>query len=739
MGPAGRGPASVWCDEAMLGPTGRKWYGLAPLTDPARVVPWHDRIRGSLATGRTGRVVTRVAAAGAGDSAGFRERRVGRDPGRYGPLVRERGGEGTGRRADIQGLRAVAVVVVVAFHAGLPFIPGGFVGVDVFFVISGFVITAMLAREWQRDGTVHLGRFWMRRVRRLTPALALVVAVTMVMASLLLSPFDQQEVAARTALGALALCANWVISVVTASYFAPSAEDNPLLHTWSLSVEEQFYLVFPLLLLLGWRLGRRFGRPRVVAIAVTSALGLASLAMLRGASLGVPADSWLLGFYSPLNRAWEFAAGAVLALVAHRLRAPRVVATVLGVVGAAGLVASLVVITGETPFPGKMTVLPVGATALLLAAGSVDAGNPVSRALAVRPMVAVGDWSYSWYLWHWPLLVVATTVWPLSPVAAPVAAFASLLPAVASYRFVEEPFRTHGPREPRALARAVAVVVAVPLVLAGATWVAADRLWQPAFRDGGVAAAYPLSPAEVPGSVLPESPGNPCTTAALEAAIAGNGLCRQSAPSAGITVALLGDSHAEHLFPGLAEALPDENVGVYSFRAPMMFGSAQRLDVALDELVAIPSLRTVVVSREWRRDGLSPTDELAPLRTVVERLTAAGRTVLVTDDVPSYPFPVFACRYRVSPVLPWSLCSRSAEDVEAEREAYVRDITTALGGNPRASLLPVSASFCDATTCSMAPHGRVLYVDGNHLNTEGSRFVAERLVRAGPLQTALAG
>ena len=154
-------------------------------------------------------------------------------------------------RPDIQGLRAIAVIVVIAFHAGLP-LPGGFVGVDVFFAISGFVITAMLAREWARTGTINLRQFYLRRFRRLTPALVVMLGVVMVASSLLLDPFGVQQVAAQTALGAVGLCANVVIAVISGDYFAIDAGANPLLHTWSLSVEEQFYLIFPALLVLGW-------------------------------------------------------------------------------------------------------------------------------------------------------------------------------------------------------------------------------------------------------------------------------------------------------------------------------------------------------------------------------------------------------------------------------------------------------------------------------------------------------
>lgn len=180
------------------------------------------------------------------------------------PAVGERAaaaGPASSRRPDIQGLRAVAVLMVVAFHAGLP-VPGGFVGVDVFFVISGFVITAMLHREWHQTGRIRFGRFYLRRFKRLTPALALVVAVTMVISIVVLSPFGPQQTAAKTAFGAMLLAANFVIARTTGGYFDAPAEANPLLNTWSLPVEEQFYLVFPALIAFGWVLAVGV-RPRV--------------------------------------------------------------------------------------------------------------------------------------------------------------------------------------------------------------------------------------------------------------------------------------------------------------------------------------------------------------------------------------------------------------------------------------------------------------------------------------------
>ena len=236
-----------------------------------------------------------------------------------------------GRRRDIQGLRAIAVLLVVVFHAELP-VPGGFVGVDVFFVISGFVITAMLMREWARYGRVRFGHFYFRRFLRLTPALALIVAVVALASILLQNPFGAQQTTARTGMGAMLLSANYVIGHAAGDYFADNATTNPLLHTWSLSVEEQFYLVFPALLVLAWLLLRR-GRRHGAGHHRHARSPLGSFVLGVAWSFG---STWAPGltayfggpesfaFYSSLTRAWEFAAGALLALTLARIPVPTV-------------------------------------------------------------------------------------------------------------------------------------------------------------------------------------------------------------------------------------------------------------------------------------------------------------------------------------------------------------------------------------------------------------------------------
>jgi peptidoglycan/LPS O-acetylase OafA/YrhL len=318
------------------------------------------------------------------------------------------------RRADIQGLRALAVILVVSFHAGLP-LPGGFVGVDVFFVISGFVITAMLMREWSKSNSISFKNFYLRRFQRLTPALIVMILVVLAVSAIFQSPFGFQQMTVVTAAGAVLLVANFAIGVTTGGYFGNDAESNPLLNTWSLSVEEQFYIVFPTLLLVGWLIARRHPRFRIAPVALICALGVASLFIaIFGSQLtsaGILPEI-LTGFYSPLPRAWEFAVGAALAFVAARsAEINRRVAIVAASLGLLLIAISVWTISPATAFPGPMTIVPVAGTALIIWAGC-RSDNPVSEFLGARPFVSLGDISYSLYLWHWPLIVFALLLFP---------------------------------------------------------------------------------------------------------------------------------------------------------------------------------------------------------------------------------------------------------------------------------------------------------------------------------------
>lgn len=356
------------------------------------------------------------------------------------------------RRLDIQGLRAIAVILVVAFHAGLP-VEGGFIGVDVFLVISGYVITAMLLRELRSTGTIRFRRFYTRRVKRLLPALALLTTVVMILSIFFGSSFGSQQTAARTGLGATYFVANYVIYQDSIGYFSPEAETNPMLHTWTLSVEEQVYMVFPALLLGFWALGRTllprdrrgtrrsFRASRRSTIVMLVVVGVASFAFSYLVSYAKTPWPPALAFFSTLSRVWEFGVGAALALWAHKLRwISPAVALLLGLGGAAAIAIGAFAISGSNPYPGLAVLVPVLGAAAVIASGFRER-SPVARALAVKPMAWIGDLSYSWYLWHWPLIVFAGSIWPDQRWTITVIGFASIIPAWLSTVLMENPIR----------------------------------------------------------------------------------------------------------------------------------------------------------------------------------------------------------------------------------------------------------------------------------------------------------
>ena len=639
-----------------------------------------------------------------------------------------------GYSPEIQGLRGLAVLLVVAYHAGLP-IYGGFIGVDVFFVVSGFVITAMVQREIKTTGSLDFRKFFWRRAKRLGPALSAVVFITAVASLLILSPLGSVQTATATGIGALAASANIVIPILSGGYFDRAAETNPLLHTWSLSVEEQFYLVLPALLLISWKIGGRLisavhaQRWAVVALVVIS-FSAAVYGSFGGTLFGSDA---IVGFLSPLARAWEFGVGVLLALFRTSIERRNLgtrFGTPAGALGFLALASAVVLISSTTAFPGMYTLLPVMGAAFLIFA-SWDGTAFTSRILRARGLQKVGDFSYSLYLWHWPLIVFATYIWPESTLAPVWAALLAVVPSVLSYLYIEQPIRNQRIFNFRQIIKLVSWMTLAPIATLMVVGLLADKIVGPAYQVGSLPVVHQgdVGPDEIHRYI--EDNFFPCVPAELRnqaPVYAGIARCHQSSSTRPVDVAVIGDSHAEHLFIGLSDVAPRVNVGYYITNGLPVGSPGEDFDRILDYIIEDSGVRVVILTAFWSSRGVPEEGLLETLR----RLEASGKEIFVTDDVPAFPFDAIQCRNRISLILPEPRCTISARSAWTIHENFNNALERVSSFVPSVEILESYKYFCSSANCSMAPKGALLYRDSHHLNINGSRYVVQRLVEDSP-------
>lgn len=524
------------------------------------------------------------------------------------------GGVAMRHRPEIDGLRAVAVVPVILFHAEFGWFSGGFVGVDVFFVISGYLITSILVEDLA-GGRFSIARFYERRARRILPALFFVLACTTAAAWLWMTP-PQLEGYAR-ALVAVVLFVSNIYFWRTDDYFAPAAELNPLLHTWSLAVEEQFYIVFPVLLFVGWRFGAR----RLLWIAV--ALSLASLALAQWGSRNAPTPN----FFLIPTRAWELGAGAICALLLANAP-PRANALLAGL-GLALVAASVFAFDAATPFPSVYALAPVGGAALVILYG--DARTLVGRLLSLRPMVGIGLISYSVYLWHQPLFVFARIRSMTHPSAEVMLALsaASLVLGYLSWRYVEAPFRRSGapPLPSRRAVFAASGLAAAGLVgfgVYGAVTDGREASWRPA--SAKAAQVYDLyETAGLIENVYLDDGACKFNVATLdEATVARLRDCRRRF---GPGMAIFGDSHAIDLFNGMYALHGDAFVFGITYWS-CQIGARRQPDCDLDRFRRLlreepGAFRTILYTLAGQRLLTAPNGEQS--RDYLTRIPEYGR------------------------------------------------------------------------------------------------------------------
>jgi peptidoglycan/LPS O-acetylase OafA/YrhL len=359
---------------------------------------------------------------------------------------------GHGFRPDIEGMRALTLAIIILYHARAPFVPGGFISVDVFFMLSGFLITGLVIREIRKTGRVALGQFWGRRARRLLPAAGLVLVVTGI-ASFIILPSVEHRDAGLGISAAAVYVANLLFIRTSTDYFAATEIPSPVLHFWTLGVEEQFYLVWPLLLFaiafFLYRRASKRGREHTNALIIPVTLVVMGIVFVLSFILNV----WLTNVSEPVafflmpTRAWEFAAGAMVGVAVVQIaRIPQWLRSTMGWAGLAFLLWGVFFLQKTMPFPGWTAMIPVIATVLMLIAGTGGIGWGPGVLFRLRPMQAMGRISYSWYLWHWPVLILGSVAldiaWTtdnwLKLIWLPLLAF---IPAYLAYRYVETPLR----------------------------------------------------------------------------------------------------------------------------------------------------------------------------------------------------------------------------------------------------------------------------------------------------------
>jgi peptidoglycan/LPS O-acetylase OafA/YrhL len=624
-------------------------------------------------------------------------------------------------RRDIDGLRAIAVLSVVLFHAFPAVLRGGFTGVDVFFVISGFLISGILLRELGQ-GQFSFARFYARRIKRIFPALVLVMAACLAFGWLALFPDEYRQLGRHT-MGGAGFAANFFYWAQV-GYFDTAAETKPLLHLWSLGIEEQFYIVWPVVLLLVWKV-----RPRLsFVLAAAALLALASFVL----NVATIADHATAVFYNPASRAWELLLGAGLACLQARpageQRLPRLPFTLppdlLSWTGLALLAAGLALVTRERQFPGWWALLPALGAVLLIGAGPQAWFNRV--VLSNRAMVWIGLISYPLYLWHWPLLSFAQIVESSEPAPGirAGAVLLAILLAWLTWRVVERPLRGSA-RAGRAKVAALCALLAA--CAAAGAWI---------YWHDGLPARKPVQDSLANQKALvvvqDEARSDACKKRyGFETVYQ---FCVQDDVARDPTVVLVGDSHAYHLLFGLTKyygGIGDNLLmlgtrlpflGLDPARDPYQEATGPMLELAL----GLPTVKTVVISALTHLDTTPERRVLVDaVRETFRRFEAAGKRVIFMSDVPLLDFDPRSCLKRAG--VASSATRVSCAITRAQWEQQIVQHREVLRGFarefPQLLIYDPTDALCDDKACHVMIDGRLMYRDNNHLSYDGDLYV----------------
>jgi peptidoglycan/LPS O-acetylase OafA/YrhL len=668
-------------------------------------------------------------------------------------------------RSEIQALRAVAVVAVVLYHLWPNRIPAGFVGVDVFFVISGFLITQHLFRELSETGTIRLARFYARRARRLLPA-SLVTLLATLVAGLAIVPHVAWDELARQVIASALYVQNWTLASDAVDYLAAESSPTAVQHFWSLAIEEQYYLIWPILLVVVAALlgSTRRRRLRGLLLAALGTLGALSF----GTSLVWSALSPQSAYFATPTRIWEFAAGGLLAIAGAKALGPAA-AAVASWAGLALIVGSSFLIPQGTPFPGWVAVFPVAGTVLVILGGSGRPPAGPGRLYDLRPVRFLGDISYGVYLWHWPLVVLLPQV--IGPLTAPQKVLVLALSILLGYLskiLIEDPVRNSRLLPNGAPVRTLAATAIAMLLVAGSgagAWAAyqerqtsaleaateEDSSTDSCFGADALLAGNGCSPggsenvdvvdvAAVGAADRPQPWEDGCIDSGGPATDVS---CSYGDPESGETILLWGDSHAASWAPALDVAgkvlgrsvvvmarhacAPSTAVATATVLRPIaepeQLGCEKRNRIVLEQVRSNPDITTVVLAARSSqyRYGADAAADLATAKRgyedVIGALLDAGKRVVVLAELPQTG-PSETDRVDV----PTCLADHAAEAdpcamprAAALSTRILPDVVSSIG-RPDVQLVETSEYFCDDTTCYAMIGGVAAYFDASHLS-----------------------
>ena len=623
-------------------------------------------------------------------------------------------------RAEIDGLRALAVLPVILFHAGFEWFSGGFIGVDVFFVISGYLITTIILSE-MAEGKFSIVNFYERRARRILPALFFVMAACLPFAWLWLTPNDLKDFG--QSLVAVSTFSSNILFWWESGYFDTAAELKPLLHTWSLAVEEQYYILFPVFLMLTWRLGIKTILI-LLSIVFLISLGAAVWGTQYATDLKIISGT----FFLLPTRGWELLIGvfAALYLKYNTHLKSHAANQKLSLLGFGMIAYSIIAFDKTTPFPSLHALIPAIGTGILILCAVPK--TFVHRLLSLKYIVGIGLISYSAYLWHQPLLAFARhkVVGDVAELHLIILCITSLIMAWFSWHFVEKPFRNKN-QTTRKFIFTFAITGMIIFTLIGIY----------IYQKNGLLDYFIEQNSEITNGDIGHDEFHmykkenyaPCSDQKIyEKAENWYGLIRcQQSSNNNPTVAVFGDSHAEHLFLGL-DAHSDYQY-IYLIRGGNAFSEEESHQYLIDYIINNKDIKTVIYSIHWHEKYAlfgEPAFKDKLLNTI-NSFTNANKNLILVADVPDFIFDAKSCYFVLKFNKEKTKCEISSSDFQAQRKYLPLLKTIATDFN--LELIDPSALFCNDQKCSMVKDQTILYRDNDHLNIPASLLVGEYIVR----------